>query len=72
MVATETTTIDQIKELYSQVKAKSKFIEKLGTNNKIDRSPRTIRNHWFSEFWSVPEDKQEAVLKLLKEEIKNQ
>lgn len=70
MVATEETTIDKIKNLYSQVKAKTKFIEKVAV--EINRSPKSLRNHWFSEFWSIPEEHQKTVLELLQKEIKEQ
>jgi hypothetical protein len=68
---TETITpIEQIKDLYSQIKQKTKFIE--AAAKAIGRSPNSLRNHWFSEFWSIPAEHQETVKLLLEETIKGQ
>jgi hypothetical protein len=66
----ELTKIEQIKNLYSQIEKKVKFIEFVA--EKVERSPKTLRNHWFAEFWSVPVEHQEQVIKLLKETISKQ
>jgi hypothetical protein len=64
------TLMDQIKDLYSQINKKTQFIQMAA--DKIGRSPKSLRNHWFSEFWSIPSEHQETVKILLKETIKNQ
>ncbi|MEC4049778.1 hypothetical protein OX284_010095 [Flavobacterium sp. SUN046] len=64
------TPIDEIKDLYSQVKEKTKFI--INVSPLIGRAPKTLRNHWFSEFWSIPKEHQPRVKELLETTIKNQ
>ena len=66
----EITKKDQIKELYSQLKEKTKFIELVA--KKVNRSPKSLRNHWFSEFWSIPEEYQQTVIDELNKTLLNQ
>lgn len=70
MVAETLTPIEEIKSLYGQIKEKTKAIELIAVN--IGRSPRSLRNHWFSEFWAIPLEHQKAVKKHLEEIIKGQ
>lgn len=66
----EITKKDQIKDLYSQLKEKTKFIELVA--KKVNRSPKSLRNHWFSEFWSIPEEYQQTVIDELNKTLLNQ
>jgi hypothetical protein len=62
--------IEEIKTLYSQIEKKVKFIQYVAS--KVNRSPKTLRNHWFAEFWSIPLEYQETVKLLLEETISEQ
>lgn len=62
--------IENIQELYSQIDEKTKFI--ILASNHLGKSPLTLRNHWFSAFWSIPEEYQEQIVKLLQNTIKKQ
>lgn len=62
--------IENIKNLYTQVDKKTKFIEMVADD--LEKSPLTLRNHWFSAFWSIPDEHQERVVELLQNTIKNQ
>ena len=70
MVAEKLTPIEEIKSLYGQIKEKTKTIEFIAS--KIGRAPKSLRNHWFSEFWAIPAEHQENVKKLLMQIIKSQ
>lgn len=70
VTTTQKNHIDEIKRLYAQVNAKSKFIE--DTAGKLNRSPLSLRTHWFSNFWAIPPDHQAGVLRLLKSAISKQ
>lgn len=60
----------QIKELYTKVKNKKDFI--IEASELFEKSPHTLQNHWFSNFYIVPKPYQARVLELLKETIENQ
>lgn len=62
--------IGNIKELYSQLKNKKEFMEIV--SDDLDKKPNTLKNWWFSGFFSIPDEYQDRVLELLKETIKNQ
>ena len=62
--------IDEIKELYSKVNKKTKFIISLAT--ELGKSPKACRNNWFGEFWIIPSEYHARVKELLEETIKNQ
>jgi len=49
---------------------KSQFIEKCAV--EFGKSKKTLRQWWFSNYgdWSVPEEYQEQVIKMLEEETK--
>lgn len=66
---------DNIEYLWNQLQnngSKKKFMK--ACSLEFDRSYNTIKQHWFSSYgdWSVPEDKQDQVIKMLQIEIKNQ
>ncbi len=62
--------IETIQELYSQVNHKTKWISKAA--EEVERTPRTLRVHWFAQFWSIPEEYQQTIIDLLKLELKQQ
>lgn len=64
------TKIDNIKELYAQLNKKTQFI--IDCANDLGKSPLSLRQHWFSKFWAIPEDYQDRVVELLQNTIKNQ
>ncbi len=59
--------IQNIKNLYAQIDKKVDFLIELA--NDLDKSPNTMRNHWFGNFWSIPEEYQERVVELLQNRI---
>jgi hypothetical protein len=59
-----------IKPLFDKLHNKSQFIEALA--EKVDRSPATLENHWFSRYWRVPSDLRPFVIKELAKAIKLQ
>lgn len=71
---TETTTPeitkDDIKALWKQVKNKTDFIERLA--NDLEKSPLTLRQHWFGSFFAVPADLRVKVKTAIENEIKAQ
>lgn len=62
--------IKEIGRLYNKVAKKGSFIFEF--SNFINRSPNTLSNHWFGNFWSIPEDKQEETESYLKAYLKKQ
>lgn len=64
------TKIDNIKDLYSQINKKTKFIQEVA--NDLNLNPQYVRGHYFSAFWTIPEDKQDRVIELLQNKIANQ
>jgi len=64
------TKIDNIKDLYAQVNKKTEFLKNLAP--EVNRTPQTLRVHWFAQFWSIPEEKQDDVISFLQKTIKNQ
>lgn len=62
--------IDNIKTLWKLINNKTEFIKLVA--KELDRSPNTIHNHWFARFWQVPVDKQDKVIELLQNTIKQQ
>jgi len=64
------TKIDNIKDLYKQVKGKSNFM--LEFSKSIDRTYNTLKNHWFASGWQIPEDKQDETISYLQNFIINQ
>ena len=64
------TKMDNIKGLYPQIKQKTKFIKEVA--DYFGLNPQYVRGHYFSSFWTIPEDKQDRVIELLQNTIKNQ
>lgn len=62
--------IDNIKALYQQVNKKTEFIKVCAAY--FGKSALSLRNHWFGNFWSIPEIYVDEVIKLLQNTIKNQ
>ncbi len=59
-----------IKTLYAQIDKKTMFIIEVA--DYFGKSPQSLRVHWFSSFWSIPEDYQDELIVLLKQKIKTQ
>lgn len=64
------TKIDNIKNLYAQLNHKTNFTIALA--NELDKSPQSLRVHWFGNFWSIPDEYQDTVISFLQNTIKNQ
>jgi len=62
--------IEEIKELYSQLDHKTKFIALAA--KKFNRSPNGLKQNWFATFWAIPVDFQLKVKNLLIAELKKQ
>lgn len=62
--------IANIKALYKQIKGKRDFIEYAAAYFGL--KPTSIRNHWVGNFWQIPETKQEEMVTLMQNWIKNQ
>ena len=62
--------IEEIKELYSQLDHKTKFIALAG--KKFNRSPNGLKQNWFATFWNIPVDFQPKVKNLLIAELEKQ
>jgi hypothetical protein len=67
---TQEINIADIKSQYKQLKNKVLFIIDLA--EIVQKSPRTIRNHWFAEFWSIPIDYKEVVLEQITKRLSEQ
>lgn len=61
---------DNIKELWKMVDKKTEFIQAAAED--LDKSPLTLRQHWFGSFWSIPEEHQPRIVELLQNTIANQ
>ena len=64
------TPIDEIKDLYSQVKRKNDFMKALAES--LGKKPNTLKNHWFSGFFSIPDEHLEETKTFLQSTIKKQ
>ena len=62
--------IKEIQGLYAQIQKKTKFIKLVADD--LDKSPLTLRHHWFAQFWSIPEEHQLRVKKLLLDTLEKQ
>lgn len=62
--------IDNIKKLWPQIDQKTDFI--LAVSKAVKRAPNTLKNHWFCNFFSVPEENQDLVVKMMQKQIKKQ
>lgn len=64
------TKIDNIQNLYSQIEQKTKFIKEVADHFSLN--PQYVRGHYFSSFWSIPEERQDEVISMLQNKISNQ
>lgn len=55
--------MQEIKKLYGRLKNKKAFCEMI--SGETGTGARTIYNHWFGGFWSIPERYQGLVLEKL-------
>lgn len=55
----------EIKKLYGQLKDKKAFCELI--SKETGTGARTIYNHWFGGFWSIPDKHKDLVLRKLQE-----
>lgn len=62
--------IDNIKDLYSQINKKTKFIGEVA--KELDLNPQYVRGHYFSSFWTIPDDKQDTIISMLQNKIAEQ
>ncbi|WP_341217069.1 hypothetical protein [uncultured Wocania sp.] len=64
------TKIEHIQSLYKQINHKTNFIKEIA--KKLEKSPLSLRTHWFGNFWSIPEDYHDAVIEEIENKIKTQ
>lgn len=62
--------IDNIKNLYSQIHKKTKFIAEVA--NEFNLNPQYVRGHYFAAFWSITDDKQDKIIEMLQNKIAEQ
>lgn len=61
---------DNIQKLYDQIEKKTKFIKEVAAD--LNKSPLTLRHHWFGNFWAIPADHEDRVIELLQAKIRQQ
>ena len=59
-----------IKELFNQIENKFDFIILLSKEFKV--KPNSIRNNWFSSYYSIPEKHESRVVEILQQTIRQQ
>ena len=59
-----------IKELFNQIENKFDFILLLSKEFKV--KPNSIRNNWFSSYYSIPEKHESRVVEILQQTIRQQ
>ena len=59
-----------IKQLYNQIDNKFDFILLLSKEFKV--KPNSIRNNWFSSYYSIPEKHESRVVEILQQTIRQQ
>ena len=59
-----------IKQLFIQIENKFDFILLLSNEFKV--KPNSIRNNWFSSYYSIPEKHEPRVIELLQNTIQRQ
>ncbi|KZS41874.1 hypothetical protein AWE51_00060 [Aquimarina aggregata] len=62
--------IERIQTLYANVYDKQKFIESVAI--RLEKVPGTLKSHWFSGFFSVPEKYHSVVIEMLESVVKEQ
>jgi len=68
---TETVTKNEtIQNLYQQLESKSDFIKDV--SKSLKKKPGTLKNHWFSCFFSIPETYEDQVIEMLEDAVSNQ
>lgn len=63
----EVTKNETIQELYLKLDNKANFIRKAA--KAFDKRPGTLKNHWFSCFFSVPQVFEDRVIEMLNEAV---
>ena len=61
---------ENIKNLWSQVKDKKEFIVAIADHYGM--KPRSVENHWFSKYFSIPSRYIDEVINILQSVIRNQ
>ena len=61
---------ENIKHLFNQIENKFDFILLLSKEFKV--KPNSIRNNWFSSYYSIPEKHEQRVIELLQNTIQRQ
>ena len=59
-----------IKQLFNQIENKFDFILLLSKEFKV--KPNSIRNNWFSTYYSIPEKHESRVVEILQQTIRQQ
>ena len=59
---------ENIKELFDQIENKLDFINLL--SNEFKTKPNSIRNNWFSSYYSIPEKHEPRVKRLIIKKLK--
>tara|TARA_R100000789_G_C3020427_1_gene153394 strand:- start:1166 stop:1387 length:222 start_codon:yes stop_codon:yes gene_type:complete len=62
--------LEKIKELWELVDDKKQFLIEASTI--LERTPNTMKTHWFAGFWSIPKTERPNVLRLLEEKVLEQ
>lgn len=62
--------IEEIKSLYPKIQKKTKFIGEVA--KEFSLNPQYVRGHYFSAFWTIPEDKQDKVVEMMNNKIEEQ
>lgn len=63
-MVTEKSSLKKIQKEYKKVKHKTQFMIALA--DKLGKSRLTLKNHWFSSWWQIPEEYHEEVIRALK------
>lgn len=61
---------ENIKQLFNQIENKFEFILLLSKEFKV--KPNSIRNNWFSSYYSIPEKHESRVVEILQQTIRQQ
>jgi len=61
---------ENIKQLFNQIDNKFDFIILLSKEFKV--KPNSIRNNWFSSYYSIPEKHESRVVEILQQTIRQQ
>jgi len=61
---------ENIKHLFNQIENKKPFILLLSNEFKV--KPNSIRNNWFSSYYSIPKKHESRVVEILQQTIRQQ